>query len=1494
MSTSCLVIRELEPSQSDATLCYQIEISNGKVAEIISLKNPFNDEDSKELRWFLEGYPKMPFAASRADKIARKLDDHMGRIASQISGVKRIWPIASGNSTTVLELQVVPFTDHSERTLTGFHHIPWEALENPDAWSIPEFPFTTVRVVRRVNGRHHQNVAAPSSSLLNGDFRILFVCARKSLDASVDISSRLVMRPVFEIIEKGKASGRIGHAEILRPATWAVLQAMFKSKPYGWFSEVHFDCHGEVMDDGKSCLLLETIGGSGTEKIPSPLIASALVDAGVSVVNLNACSTATATARNLDANLAVIFAKASVPITIAMSYDVLDVASCRFEEEFYRSLLADKNEPIKKSFFHRLKPKSTPNQPVIQESLVDSVCRAASEGRVALRKVDERAGKGGWQVQLRDDIVPIIYLSKSPTNNFASNSPEKSSTSKNLTAPGDKEWADELLVVMKNSFRIPSPNTSTSAPKPAAKAPRTRSLHSKSTRKDELFYSSLSPNGFRFNIIDPPIEGRDSEISQLEQQMGQPDQNFCFIQGRAGSGKSLFARHLCDWWKSTDFVQEFFYIDCRKVAMPEGAHERETCTSAKKDFIDQSLRSIYQTLWPYKPSRTWYGKKGSLTKAQEEELKAEFRSRRYLLVFDNADFPLCMKDDKLTPTAVMNAGSRLICRDSLIASCCAMCVIGGFIGGASKGQSKIMVTSRYRTWFTDIFANQTTLWYNLPQLSLSSSLAIGQRKLDLMATDMNKYEYPGARADLAAIIELLQFNPLAIEAVFASMIRQDLTPPGAYLKICTSGFPLQQDDASLSFAGGGRFISELQTMTNLDWNDGADESIRPFSMFWTANTLGYMPGTDECAFWYQLVNSLYQKCGNKMVHFGMNLMKEESEVCRMMAKPPTDPKGYEELRDALNLKPHVSELCNILEELGVLEITASESGTPDNIGYSNQHYQIHPLFTLVGRNATWGYADAEYLQQLTKWRGSVENVSVLTHYAIKFQFRFLGGPSRFQAYTSGLIPTINNEDRFNAMEVLQRASKDIPLLINAISWISSEAITEVNTDFLKTQIPFTIGGTLHLIASIAEMKREVLYAVSEVLDGLYQKCLRIAITNEQFLGHPKFVYVVMRMSHLLARMSATRDGLPDSLEYLKEGRDITRKHQLHQERSTKSLGPSTGGPNIKPPELYLPLEITLREMEAFEANIHFIRGDRNRAYSIQVGILSTPTPVNIPKNFSKAYLIPTLFQYLSQLKARNPGFPTLQQMIQMETSINEIINSHQKQWDTNENDISNFNAEVQDLLQLPAYSLMTASTPLPIPPRNKKFDSNLLQVFGPSIGEELVTGLGHIDLKRRMSVSTETTLLKSYLLQSNVAGSSGLASLHMRTAQLLIGTGEWIEALKHLKAYAKLPMPSEDRQNPQLRSQNALLATLCFSRLECWELARGHAFTAVEEAVEAKDDGQSLTQALMALAGLEAARKDAFTLLPKLLVLKAGEVVSHTPFHLSFHPSFTASTRSKF
>lgn len=111
-----------------------------------------------------------------------------------------------------------------------------------------------------------------------------------------------------------------------------------------------------------------------------------LIERGVSIANLDASGSARAS-NSSDVNLACLFARQGLTITIAMSYNVLDPAAAVFHCPFFDIYLRERN-PF----------------------------NAMRRGRQALGENKLRKGDFGVDIEL-DDFVPCIYLTLPMENN---------------------------------------------------------------------------------------------------------------------------------------------------------------------------------------------------------------------------------------------------------------------------------------------------------------------------------------------------------------------------------------------------------------------------------------------------------------------------------------------------------------------------------------------------------------------------------------------------------------------------------------------------------------------------------------------------------------------------------------------------------------------------------------------------------------------------------------------------------------------------------------------------------------------------------------------------------------------------------------------------------------------------------------------------------------------------------------------------------------------
>ena len=115
--------------------------------------------------------------------------------------------------------------------------------------------------------------------------------------------------------------------------------------------------------------------------VPARKVAGLLAERGVSIANLNACGSARASSIP-DGNLAYLFARQGISLTIAMSFDLLDTAARIFEMKFFEIYLHERD-----------------------------IYKAMQKGRQALTENKLRKAAFSTDIELDDYFVPCIYRS---------------------------------------------------------------------------------------------------------------------------------------------------------------------------------------------------------------------------------------------------------------------------------------------------------------------------------------------------------------------------------------------------------------------------------------------------------------------------------------------------------------------------------------------------------------------------------------------------------------------------------------------------------------------------------------------------------------------------------------------------------------------------------------------------------------------------------------------------------------------------------------------------------------------------------------------------------------------------------------------------------------------------------------------------------------------------------------------------------------------------
>jgi len=765
--------------------------------------------------------------------------------------------------------------------------------------------------------------------------------------------------------------------------------------------------------------------------------------------------------------------------------------------------------------------------------------------------------------------------------------------------------------------------------------------------------------------------------------------------------------------------------------------------------------------------------------------------------------------------------------------------------------------------------------YKLPNLTLSAALSIGRNKLKSTPEFEKFCEYPEAAEDFALLVDFLQFNPLSIELVYASMARENIRPNDAYLRLCNDSLNLQASDASMAHAGAGRFLTELEMMAGTDWNDGADESRLPFALFWMAECTGYLPTDDNGRYWFFLIRSLAKSWGDSIAHLGLTLNGSKESIEQLLLKPIFTEHAYDEIMDMLGVHDRALQLCKRMEELGLAEhdILADTTTTPAKEAPSRLgdfRFRVHPLFSIVARNGIFGNGDAEHLKSLCQWRRDNFLHYKMVSYMHKFNKQYLGSSPPSIDLASGNINGINI-NRSITTQTLRAASQELPSLIATIIWLSQTS--DENLERWRT-LPILLNGILNPLSNLWVSRREIIYPFSQALDGLYQALVKI-MERKPILFHPDYVSFTAQQALRLASLTSYRSGLSACQLYLVQARKLILRVQTEQSPD---------------PKLHWRLDLLLLEADALEAVDLISSGDKRKASVILNRLLTQKPPSWIPIRCLPLYLNLAFCTWLSYLKSRNHNFPSQHTLLQSKKPLIEIIREYKV---ADQIEMDSFIGPVKDNLERTLYDIIGSGALTKLPPLNKRFGARFLDDHGAIAGETFAvgvdTGLSTVYLGGTSSYA-ESTLLTGFLSQSNIAAGSGLAAIHMRISQYFIANGKWQEALRHLKAYSNLPLPAEDRANPGLRSQNHIMACLCFSKLDCFDLAREHAFKAMEEAENAHDDGESLGIAIGAFAGIESGRIKRYSIIPKLLLLKILDIMySSNPTTLT--PSFKLGNR---
>lgn len=310
----------------------------GLAQSVGPLADPLSDQERAALRWYLEEYPKWPYAefAERARRIEAELAQIGERLfAAAFAGAARAlfetWRLHPGPQPR--QLSVV---SHLPAALS----LPWELLRSEQGF-LALRARQPVAIVRRV----------PSQSLpafaqtFTPPLRVLLVTARPTRTGFVD--PRGVARELLDTLQPQIEAGAVA-LEFLRPPTLPRLLARLAQDPP--VHVLHFDGHGifaqgapdpddpqRLVGGGQGRLAFEHDDGS-LDEVEAERLALVLQDSGVRLAVLNACQSALGDGADVFSSVAGRLIKGGVDAVVAMSASVLVSAAARYVEGFYAAL----------------------------------------------------------------------------------------------------------------------------------------------------------------------------------------------------------------------------------------------------------------------------------------------------------------------------------------------------------------------------------------------------------------------------------------------------------------------------------------------------------------------------------------------------------------------------------------------------------------------------------------------------------------------------------------------------------------------------------------------------------------------------------------------------------------------------------------------------------------------------------------------------------------------------------------------------------------------------------------------------------------------------------------------------------------------------------------------------------------------------------------------------------------------------------------------------
>lgn len=339
----------------------------------------FAEEDRELIRWYLEDYLQLPW--KDFEPRAQQAITRMKAVGVELFDALRYENgVPDSQSLEILgrvtaDLKNTRFVI-SANEAAGIA-LPWELMRNSAQGDLGDIALRAGQFVRSQTIMNAGDAPPLQTDTLN----ILLVVCRPKGD---QIGFQAIAKPLIEVLYPYRQRLRI---DLLRPPTFLELAHVLeknRDKPLkDRYQVVHFDGHGTLAQDKErkrtGMLLFETEDGS-KDKHSGVEFSRLLVDAGVSVVVLNACRSATADFASGHLSVANQLLSSGVRGVVAMTHNVYVQTAKMFMKRFYELLLQGKE-----------------------------VAEAVSLARKTLRDEETREGRGRSKVELRDWTVPVLF-----------------------------------------------------------------------------------------------------------------------------------------------------------------------------------------------------------------------------------------------------------------------------------------------------------------------------------------------------------------------------------------------------------------------------------------------------------------------------------------------------------------------------------------------------------------------------------------------------------------------------------------------------------------------------------------------------------------------------------------------------------------------------------------------------------------------------------------------------------------------------------------------------------------------------------------------------------------------------------------------------------------------------------------------------------------------------------------------------------------------------